>query len=634
MKIWTLDFETYWDTEYSLSKMPTDSYILDRRFEVQGLGVRPPSGEILYFTPEFIPRVLAGIPWGEVGVLCQNTAFDGFICRHHYKTPQPKLWLDTMGMARFALPDTERASLANLAKFFGLPPKGAELIKTRGRRVHEFTMEERMGLAGYCKHDVRLTWAAFERLMQLDLPQPGETPYPGDIIRRPQVRFPARELRMIDLVLRMFIEPKLHLDEPKLQAFLAQTVARKQALLQACGLENRDALMSNERFAQALESLGVEPPVKISPRTHQQTWAFSKKDPEFNDLLEHEDDRVSTLVAARLDIKSTGDQTRTERLLRVASDRRPWPVMLNFCGAKQTQRLSGGNKQNPQNLRRGGALRDSIVAPPGYMVVVVDSSQIEARCNAAESGQMDLVQAFRDKVDVYADLASTIYGFQVNKKEHPLQRQVGKTGILGLGYGMGGPKFQLTLKTDPIMPIELELDMCEKVKNTYRDKYSRIPEWWRTCDYALQLVAEGVEKDFGWFRTCREGLVMPNGFIIRYAGLHFTEHKGKRGWFYLKRGRMTPIYGAKVVENVTQHIAYEVVGEQMVEMAKAEFVAQFHHQIVLMSHDEVVAVAPEETAHACKDFMLEIMHRPPVWTPVQIPVAAEGDVGYRYSDAK
>ena len=405
------------------------------------------------------------------------------ILRHHYKTPPPKLWLDTMGMARFALPDTQRASLKALADHFQLLPKGAELIKTRGRRVHEFTMEERMGLAGYCKHDVWLTWEIFQLLMTWC----AENGIDPDIRKAGGVRFPVRELRMIDLVLRMFMEPKLHLDEPRLQAFLAQTVARKQALLKACGLDSRDALMSNERFAEALEGLGVEPPMKISPRTFKQTWAFSKKDPEFNELLEHEDDRVVALVEARLDVKSTGDQTRTERLLRVASDRRPWPVMLNFCGAKQTQRLSGGNKQNPQNLRRGGALREAIVAPPGHMVVVVDSSQIEARCNAAEAGQMDLVQAFRDKVDVYADLATTIYGFEVNKKEHPLQRQVGKTGILGLGYGMGGPKFQLTLKTDPIMPIELELDMCEKVKNTYRGKYSRIPEWWRGAVNALVM---------------------------------------------------------------------------------------------------------------------------------------------------
>jgi DNA polymerase family A len=613
MKIWTLDFETYWDTEYSLSKMTTDGYVLDPRFEVQGLGVRTPGGMVLYFTPDRIPQVLAQIPWSEVAVLCHNTAFDGFILAHRYKTPAPKLWLDTMSMARPIVGVNVGASLAKLANHFGLPPKGKELIQTRGRRYRDFTPAEREGLARYCKHDVWLTWELLQIL--------GEG-------------FPKQEYALIDHTLRMFIEPVLYLDRDNLHRFRGELVERKAAMLRACGMETRDDLMSNERFATALRALEVEVPMKVSPTTGKLTYALAKKDPDFKALLEHEDERVVNLVEARLDLKSTGDLTRTDRLLLVADAGRPWPVMLNYCGADTTNRWSGGNKQNPQNLRRGGALRDSIIAPPGHVIVVADSSQIEARTNGAVAGQLDLVEGFRRGEDVYAALASEIYGYEINKKTHPLERQVGKTGILGLGYGMGAPKLQLTLKTDPIMPVLLSDEMCEHVKTVYRTKYSRIPELWKTMDHCLRLMRDGVQQDFGWFRTVFNGIVLPNGFTLRYDGLEYGEYKGERGWTYLKRGKRVRLYGAKLTENLIQALARIIVAEQMLEIFTRDMRAQFGHRLALMAHDEAVAVVPERHADAVKQLMLDKMHVPPKWGVVQIPVAAEAGYAHRYGDAK
>lgn len=625
MDVWVLDWETYWDTDYTLSKMTTDAYVLDPRFEVQGLAVRPPSGGYYYFLPEHVPRLLASINWGKAAIACHNTAFDGFILRHRYRTPEPKLWIDTLSMARFVLPGSERSSLANVAKFFGLPPKGDETVRTRGRRFSTFTPAERQALADYAKHDARLTWDALQIML-------GHASAPNGVEHD---LFPVSELIKVDRTIRMFVEPKLYLSEQKLRAFLQSTQARKADLLRRCGLDSRESLMSNEKFATALEALGVEVPMKVSPTTGLATYALSKKDPEFKELLDHEDDRVSTLVEARLDLKSTGDETRTQRLLSIAEAKRPWPVLLNYCGAKQTDRWSGGNKQNPQNLRRGGALRESIEAPPGHVIVVADSSQIEARLLACEAGQMDLVDMFRRGDDTYAALATKIYNRPINKKTDPLERQVGKTGRLGLGYGMGPPKFQLALKTDPIMPIELDLAICENVVQVYRSvDCPRIPELWRTLEHCINLMYQGIEQDFGWFRTRRNGLVLPSGFVIRYDGLHFGEHKGKRGWFYLKRGRLTTLYGAKVCENLTQAIARNIVADQLCQAMVRDARAVFGHHWVLMSHDEGVFVCPEDTAESFLKFVLEVMHRPPAGTPVEVPVAAEGGIGRTYAEAK
>lgn len=619
MKILTLDFETYWDQEYTLKKMTTDTYVLDPRFKVHMLAIRDIEGKIVVLTPEQIPVVLNQIDWGNTAILCHNAAFDGFILKHHYKTPDPKLWLDTLSMARPIVGANSRHSLDALSKHFGLPPKGDELMLTRG--VRDLPPDIWQKVAGYCANDAQLNWSIFERL------------FPG---------FPPKELRIIDLHLRMFLNPRLWLDTPMLEDHLVKVREQKENLLEQCGLETRDALMSNDQFAELLEALGVEPPMKISKTTNLPTFAFAKSDPAFKELLEHDDPRVANLVAARLGVKSTIEETRTERLLTVARANRPWPVLLNYYGAMTSGRSSGGNKQNPQNLGRGSVLRQAIVAPPGYKVCAVDSSQIEARFTATVAGQTDLVQSFRNKEDIYSQMATDIYGRPINRKRKEigpdgkeflpdfLEGHVGKTAILGLGYGMGPPKFQLTLKTgNP--SVFMALDKCEHIVGLYRNKFSKIPDLWRTMGYALQLVYEGIERDFGWFSTEQAGIrLAPTGFLIPYQWL---KPDGKGSWTYWQKGKPSKLYGAKATENLIQALARCAVTDQMVEIMRGEYVAHFAHQLVMFTHDELVFVVPEEKSAEFNRFAVEQMSVAPSWAP-ELPIAAEGATGYRYADCK
>lgn len=620
MKILAIDFESYWDQDYTLKKMTVDSYVLDPRFKVHMMGIRDTEGTVTVFPPELIPLVLARIDWENTAILCHNTAFDGFILKHHYHTPDPKLWLDTLSMARPVIGANSRHSLEALAKHFGLPPKGDELMLTRG--VRDLSPEVYEKVAGYCANDVRLNWGIFERL------------FPG---------FPPQELRIIDLHLRMFLNPALWLDTPLLEQHLVDVREKKENLLEQCGLDTRDALMSNDQFAELLEALGVEPPMKISKTTNRPTFAFAKSDPAFKDLLEHDDPRVANLVAARLGVKSTIEETRTERLLTVARAHRPWPVLLNYYGAMTSGRSSGGNKQNPQNLGRGSVLRQAIVAPPGHKLVVVDSAQIEARFTATVAGQNDLVQAFKNKEDIYSQMATDIYGRPINRKRKEigpdgkeflpdfLEGHVGKTAILGLGYGMGPPKFQLTLRTGT-PPVVMPLENCESVVGLYRRKFSKIPELWKTMGYALELVYEGVERDFGWFSTEAGGIrLAPTGFLIPYQWLKPDGRTGS--WTYWQKGKPSKLYGAKATENLIQALARCAVTDQMVEIMRGDYVSQYHHQLVLFSHDELVFVVPEDTIDEFKPFAVQQMHVPPVWAP-DLPIAAEGGTGYRYSEAK
>jgi len=404
MDIVTIDTETYYDKEYSLSKMTTESYVRDPRFEVIGVGVKVNDHPTDFYSGSDPGRFLKSLDYRDKAILCHNTAFDGFILSHHFGI-RPKFWMDTMSMARPAHAMTSGVSLKALASFYSLGAKGDEVVNALGKRRADFSEQDMARYASYCVNDVDLTYQLFLRLRK---------------------GFPAIELRIIDLTLRMFTEPEIELNRAVLERYLAAVIARKEELLNAVEGVDKADLMSNPKMAQLLTQLNVIPPTKISARTGKETLAFGKTDRAFLDLLDHPDERVQTLVAARLGVKSTLAETRATSLIGV-SERGRLPIMLNYYGA-HTGRFSGGDKMNLQNLPSGGALRESLQAPKGKMLLACDSAQIEARVVAYIADQGDLVQAFREGRDVYSEFATEVYGKPVSKADK-LERFVGKTCV-------------------------------------------------------------------------------------------------------------------------------------------------------------------------------------------------------------
>ena len=409
MDIVTIDFETYYDKDFSLSKMTTESYIRDPRFEVIGVGVKVNDHQTDFYSGDNPGKFLKSLDYSKRAILCHNTAFDGFILSHHFGI-RPRFWLDTLSMARPKHSVTVGGSLKALTDYYHLGSKGDEVVHALGKRRADFTPDEMARYASYCCNDVEITYKLFMELRR---------------------GFPASELRIIDQTLRMFTEPQLVLNKPLLKKHLENVINKKASLVEALGLEcteeeAKKMLMSNEKFAGYLIDCGVTPPQKQSPSTGKLTFAFSKTDRGFTDLLEHHDERVQAAVAARLGVKSTLEETRTRSLIGVA-ERGPLPIMLNYYGA-HTGRFSGGDKMNLQNLPRGGALRKSLCAPEGKMLIACDSAQIEARVVAWVAQQNDLLDAFREKRDVYSEFASEVYGRKVTKADK-IERFVGKTCI-------------------------------------------------------------------------------------------------------------------------------------------------------------------------------------------------------------
>ena len=605
MNIYTLDFETYYSQTYSLSKLTTEEYVRGTEFEVIGVSVKENDNEAVWFsgTKAQTKRFLEGFDFPEHLVLAHNTMFDAAILTWHFGI-SPCGWLDTLSMAR-AIHSTEvGGSLAKLTEYYGLGQKGDEVVRALGKNRLDFTEEELATYGEYCKNDTELTYKLFKCLNP----------------------FPQHELRLIDLTIRMYSEPTLYLDVGLLKNHLCSLKANKEELLKNLGLENRDALMSGSTFAEMLDILGVIPPTKISPTTGKEVYAFAKNDEEFKALLEHEKPAVQALVAARLGVKSTLEETRTERFIGIAS-RGLLPIPLRYYAA-HTGRWGGDDKINMQNLGRKSMLKHAIVAPKGYRLIDADSAQIEARTVAWLAGQDDLVEAFEKGQDVYKIMASVIYG-KSEKEISESERFVGKTTILGCGYGMGSKKFRAQLKT---FNVEIEEDEASRIISVYRQTYPRIPELWKQAGLGLDAIVSDATCDVGregvLFVEGTKGIKLPNGLHIKYPNLRKQETDGKSEYVYdTRRGKAVipnRIYGGKVVENLCQALARIIIGEQMLKINKK-------YKVVMTVHDAIACLVPEAEVNTAQEFIEMCMRIRPDWA-LGLPLNCESGYGQSYGD--
>jgi len=618
----TLDFETYYtDKDLGFRTQTTEEYIRDPRFEVIGVSVQVNDGSPNWFSGdrESTRKWLDQFNWEESIVLAHNALFDGAILAWHFGI-KPMALADTLCMAR-ALHGVEvGGSLAKLATRYNVGVKGDEVVKAINKRRTDFTAEELSLYGDYCVNDVDLTY----KLFLLMLPS-----------------FPQEELRLIDMTLKMFTEPVLYVEQSTLQERLTELQSEKQQLLQglmeklSCASEEevREKLSSNKKFAEVITGFGVEVPYKTSVTTGKQIPALAKKDEGFIALTEHDDPFIQQLCAVRLGTKSTLEEKRIERFMDIGKrNRGALPIPLKYYGA-HTGRWSGTDKVNFQNLPsrdpKKKALKKAIVPPDGYMVINSDSSQIEARVLAWLAGQEDVVKQFADGEDVYSIFASNVYGRKVTKAD-PTERFVGKTCILGLGYGTGALKLQHTLATSQPVSVKLDEDECKRIVNVYRDSNSDIIALWREADRMLEnMIDSKFTKpiQFGE-HSCvhydKQGIILPNGFRIRYPNLRRADKDGKMQIVYDSRKGEVSIWGGAVVENVVQALARIIVGTQMCEI-------NHEYRVALTVHDAAVVVAPEDEVDDAIEFVTKVMSAPPDWAQ-GLPVACEAKVGATYGD--
>ena len=610
MDLITVDFETYYDKDYSLRKMTTESYIRDPRFEVIGVGVKVNNQDTEWAsgTHEDLKEYLHTFNWADSVLLAHNTMFDGSILSWCFGV-HPRRYTDTLCIAR-ALHGVEvGGSLHALSQRYEIGEKGTEVLDAIGKRRDSFSEEALDKYGDYCVNDVELTYKLFKIMGK---------------------NFPRQELRVIDVTLRMFTEPMLDLDLGLLEQHLETTKAVKDNLITSCGATKKD-LMSNDKFAELLKGIGIVPPTKVSPTTGKDAFAFAKTDDGFKQLLTHPDCKVQALANARLGNKSTLEETRTQRFIDI-SKRGLLPVPVRYYAA-HTGRWGGDDKINLQNLpsrgTHGKKLKRSIVAPAGHIIIDCDSSQIEARVLAWLAGQEDLVSAFSNKEDVYVKMAAIIYNIpedQVTKE----QRFVGKTTILGAGYGMGAMRFTEQLKG---MGVHMDLAEARRVIQIYREANWKISILWRDCQNMLVGMSRGTAKEFGTHGIIKPvatdhfvGVRLPSGLLMKYGDLRWAQ--GERGVefdYKTRRGR-TRIYGGKVVENVCQGIARCVIAEQMLDIAKK-------YRVVLTVHDSIACCVPLDKAKEARVYIETCMRKTPTWAE-GLPLDCESGIANAYGDCE
>ena len=648
-KIITIDFETYWDSkEYTLSKMTTEEYIRHDKFRAFGACVHVYGSDepIRWFGDAELREYLDGVDWGRTAVLAHNAQFDVSIMEWKYNA-HPCFIFDTLSMAR-ALRGVEVGnSLAKLARDFGLPEKGAAVHSTNG--VYELDAALERDLAEYCKHDVFLCEEIYKRLVDA---------------------YPSKELRLIDMTLKMYTRPLLTLDQPMLIKALAEEGNAREQLLQRLGVEDAE-LASNPKFAELLTKLGVVPPTKTSKTTGKTTLALAKNDALFQTLLNSEREDVALLCQARLKVKSTTERTRAQRFLDIGK-RGTLPVPLSYYGA-QTGRWTAakGSAINMQNLKRGSFLRKAIMAPEGYQLVVGDLSQIEPRVLAWLSDYEDMLDIFKGGGDPYAAFGAQMFNIpNLTKDTHPDLRQSAKSALLGCGYGLGWASFasQLLVGFLGAPPVRYSKDFAKRlgvdseyaesfakwngndekmfdiphtcstkellhhvlaskaIIDTYRRTAYPVVAFWSLCETALHRSLVNGEELVYKCITFRKGEIeLPNGMKLLYPDLRYVkDDKGRSQAVYGPHA--TKLYAGKITNNITQALARIVMTDGMLRVSKK-------YPIAGTVHDELIAVVPDDEVVDAKTWVLAQMTMEPSYMQ-GIPLSADGGAHRRYGLAK
>lgn len=607
MKIAVLDTETYFDSEYSLKKMTTEAYVRDPRFKLHCVGIKamdklPALNAVaqptMTMNHDSFFAMRERVP--EYAVVMHKAQFDGLILSHHYGV-QPAFYFDTLSMSRLVFPHEKSHSLEAMAKKFNLMPKIVPYDEFRG--VRDLGPELYNKVAGGCAHDIELTYLVFRYLLPL---------------------VPREELKIIDMTIRMFTQPRLRLDRPRMEAYYEKVKADKIAVLDQLGVTKAD-LQSSAKFAELLVNLGVEPPTKPSPKhPEKRIFAFSKTDEAMKALLDDEDDRVAALCAARLGQKSTQNETRSLRLLEM--DVRGWLcVFLNTFGA-HTLRWSGGDKMNWQNFQRGGEIRKCIMAPEGYVLVIGDESQIECRMLNWLAGEQWVLEAFRQHRDLYSEIATKFYQRPIDKSTL-LERGMGKQIELSCGFGSGGPKIVITAKRGTYgPPVTLTQEEGMAARDLYRSTHTKVVDLWKIGNTMLTHLFNGTEIKWGPMLVKDHKVYMPNGAFLDYSNLIFegTDKYGRSEFSMLGRKGKVRIYGPKFIQNIIEALSREVLVKTMICMQDAGI------PVVTCTHDEVVGLVPAQYGQQALDFVLSSLKTPPDWCR-DIPLDAEGAFDVRYS---
>lgn len=668
-----VDFESYYDDDYNLSKFTNYEYIAHEFFKLHSVSYVRGRGEdvkLVWGHQESLDAIAAEVKANpNTVIVAQNTMFDGTVLTKN--SIIPRHFLDIMGMSRAWFKQQMFHNLnAILERLFPDDPtmrKADGLNDTKGIRVLNDMLRGVLG--PYNIHDVELLRAAFYEFMRIG--------------------FPKEELPILDLTLQMSCVPRFVADVPLLAKTRDEAQKNQQEKVAAalefmksngdegfnpiffCAADSRNKtvwktkkaynedyreefgmgpinkddeeikfLSSNQKFEYILtHKFGVKVPMKESPTAKKRgdfelIPALGINDVEFQELMAQRRD-LHVVWEGRIASKSNIEYTRAVTLMRIAEIFDGHIILPIKYSAAHTDRFGGGDGVNPQNFTRGGNHRQSLQAQDGMLVHVRDSSNVELRMSAAFCEHHEKLELFRSGGDPYITMATKIFGYMCNKKDHPTERGVGKATELGCGYGMGRERFRNYLNAGPLgMPptfledipaLAHEVNPYLTVVNAYREQNWPIPEMWRRLESVLMdMTYQGTNTTLGPLKITFERMTGPNGLSLQYPQLGYRNKQ----WSYLSADGWTNLFGGKVLENIIQFLSRIGICEQMVLIAA--MVEYLGGRCVLQVHDEIVSLVWSEIIDEFDAFASEVMHTDLTWMP-SCPLASEADIGPTYS---
>lgn len=276
-------------------------------------------------------------------------------------------------------------------------------------------------------------------------------------------------------------------------------------------------------------------------------------------------------------------------------------------------------------------MRGFIKAPEGYELAVADYTAIEARVLAWVAGEEHMLEAYRKGVDVYKLMAVRLWNLNSIEEVTSEQRRIAKNLVLGCGYQLGGAKFVDYAANAGVIITE---EFAVKAVRVYRKGHPAIKASWKTVE---QLCVEAIRT-----RTRVKGLrceffmrehwlciQLPSGREIRYpyARVTLTERYDKPHWQISFRteikGRFIreTTYGGKLIENIVQAIARDVMVEGLLNAERNDYPP------IGTVHDEALTLREQGTSDI-KELEKLICAIGP-WAK-GIPLASEGFVCERY----
>lgn len=327
--------------------------------------------------------------------------------------------------------------------------------------------------------------------------------------------------------------------------------------------------------------------------------------------------------------------------------------------AERVRRAAQDAEQEPSDVL-ATLVRPCFVAPAGRVLCIADFASVEARGVAWMSGETSLLSTFAAGGDVYCEMASSLYGRVITKAD-AVERQLGKTLILGAMYGLGAGGFVRACKKEGVdlevagapyrdeydrekpkdwrgEPVSFEFWFAKRCIDGYRKRYPAIPKLWKTLiDAMFDAVRSGSVHRVGHCTIAMKGLnlvtTLPSGREIVYRDARISRRVPR--WAVLQGRLDVPesdcldythphgqreLWHGTATENCSQAICRDLLVTAMIELYR------MGHEIVLHVHDEIVTEADDHTA---LDEVCRVMSTPPTWAE-GFPVEVSGFTGPRY----